>query len=72
MKMKTEFNIINFRETIMVYPFSFSFFLSLCCIWQYEFAAFRKLIFAAPLIPVKAGLKLTHFGRFKIDPSPGF
>ncbi len=21
------------------------------CIWQYEFAAFRKLIFAAPLIP---------------------
>jgi len=26
--MKTEFNIINFRETIMVYPFSFSFFKS--------------------------------------------
>ena len=26
MKMKTEFNIINFRETIVVYPFSFSFF----------------------------------------------
>jgi len=27
MRMKTEFNIINLRETIMVYPFSFSFFL---------------------------------------------
>jgi len=27
--MKTEFNIINFRETMMVYPFSFLFFLSL-------------------------------------------
>jgi len=27
--MKTEFNIINLRKTIMVYPFSFSFFLSL-------------------------------------------
>jgi len=29
MRMKAEFNIINLRETIMVYPFSFSFFLSL-------------------------------------------
>ena len=23
----------------------------LLCVWQYKFAAFRKLIFAAPLIP---------------------
>jgi len=28
MTMKTEFNIINLRETMMVYPFSFSFFKS--------------------------------------------
>ena len=26
MTMKTEFNLINLRETIMVYPFIFSFF----------------------------------------------
>ena len=29
MRMKTEFNIINLRETMMVYPFSFSSFKSL-------------------------------------------
>jgi len=34
--MKTEFNIMNLRETIMVYPFSFSSFKSLPFIFSFS------------------------------------
>ena len=39
---------------------------------RFHIDTFGKEVFEIDPPVVKAGLKLTHFGRFKIDPSPGF
>ena len=56
--MKMEFNIINLRETIMVYPFSFSFFKSSPFIFSFYLsgvdkggeAPLRKVLFLPQLV----------------------
>jgi len=66
--MKTEFNIMNLRETIMVYPFSFSSFKSLPFI--FSFSGGYKGGFAPPLIAVYRINGLLFFYLLDLGPLP--